>query len=695
MKRALVLGVPIAVIAAFVAGLLLGGAFSSDDAPSAVVVVTTTASATATATATSTPTSTPTPTPTPAISEPDRYREAIAARDAGDLETAASGLRGIVDTGGPLAPFASFRLAQVLASDGDPEGAVEAFDAALADPVLPASLRPIGQREGAAALIAAGRPTEAIDWLSALIVDPAASSSEQFSARWERAELLLDSDDPAWADDALAIVTQSPGHPTAWRALDALELAEVETPALSAAYARYLARQNGLATERYGAILAGEPSASHAGVAWFYLGALAERVPDRAAAIDAYGESLVVDPTGIRADDAAYWRGRVAEEDGDFAAAMEFYDTLAREYPGSGFNGDGALRGALATFEAGDEAGGLERLGAIALAGGTHAASASRWYELLAGVDARIDAGVPAASAFDPRSYSAILEGAGDDALEPPVFEPLPPLEDGSDAVDTWLVEHYGVSTGTSRIDEDEFVAIVQILADAGERSLARAFFLDRLDAVDSDPHAVIGLSTRATDLELPDAAMLAALRLIGPMSVAERLDTPLALERLAYPAPWRELVDAASEEFEVPPLLLLALIRQESAFEPDVVSAAGAIGLTQVIPPTGVQIANTLDEEWGGVLSLADPATALRYGASYLSTQLEAFDGNVFAALAAYNGGPSNAQRWLDSQVEPGADGFIQTIDFEETRRYVTTVIEQYGWYRYSYGLADQPAIR
>ena len=697
MRGSLILGLAAAFIAGAVTMLLVGSALDGGDSPADVDVdpatPTVTASATAPPTATATPT--PTATPPPTLSEADRYREAIRARDAGDSVAAASGLREIADGDGLLAPFASFRLAQVLAANGDPAGAVEAFTAALEDPALPAALRPIAQWEGASALIALDRTDEAIEWLTAVTLNPAATASDHWNARWARAELLRERDDPAWIDDAMSLVTGSPGHPAAALALDALELAEVEAPALSAAYTRYLARQNDLATERYEAILDGGPDAATAGVAWFYLGALAERVPDRPAAIAAYGESLATDRFGSRADDAAYWRGRVAEEELDFGAAAGFYDVLTTDYPLSSFAGDGALRGALAVFETGDEAGALERLAAIASAGGADAVTAARWYDLIAGIDARVQAGVPAAHEIDARSYWAILEWAGPAALDPPVLEPLPELDDESDAITSWLVEHYGVSTGTSRVDEDDFVEIVEILADAGERSVARAIILERLELVESDPHATIGLAQRAAELELPDAAMIATLRLIGPMTTEQRLETPLALERLAYPAPWMELVTSASEEFEVPPLLLLALVRQESAFEPDVVSAAGAVGLTQVIPPTGVQIAGALGEEWGGVVSLTDPETALRYGASYLSTQLERFEGNVFAALAAYNAGPANAQRWLDLQVEPGPDGYVQTIDFEETRRYVTTVIEQYGWYRYVYGLADQPAIR
>ena len=143
-----------------------------------------------------------------------------------------------------------------------------------------------------------------------------------------------------------------------------------------------------------------------------------------------------------------------------------------------------------------------------------------------------------------------------------------------------------------------------------------------------------------------------------------------------------------------LPPLLLLALVRQESAYNPDAVSFANAIGLTQVIPPTGQQIANSLGVPWR-LSDLLIPERSLRFGASYLAEQIERFDGNILAALAAYNGGPRNADRWLAAQWWPGAAGYIATIDFSETRRYVERVIEQYAWYRYLYAGAPAPAMR
>ncbi|HJM74888.1 MAG TPA: lytic transglycosylase domain-containing protein [Dehalococcoidia bacterium] len=188
--------------------------------------------------------------------------------------------------------------------------------------------------------------------------------------------------------------------------------------------------------------------------------------------------------------------------------------------------------------------------------------------------------------------------------------------------------------------------------------------------------------------------ALSASTSVLALLTPQQRLSTPLAIEQLAYPLPFGEDFREIAVEAGVPPLLLLALVRQESAFNPDAVSFANAIGLTQVIPPTGEQIANTLGVPWQ-LCDLLIPDRSLRFGASCIADQIERFDGNIFAALSAYNGGPHNAARWLEAQWWPGGAGYIATIDFSETRRYVERVVEQYGWYRYLYADAPAPAIR
>ncbi len=99
------------------------------------------------------------------------------------------------------------------------------------------------------------------------------------------------------------------------------------------------------------------------------------------------------------------------------------------------------------------------------------------------------------------------------------------------------------------------------------------------------------------------------------------------------------------------------------------------------------------LEEEDFTYLDLFRPNVSVRFGAYYVGTQLDAFGGNLRATVAAYNGGPFNAETWL---AAAGGDNdiFVETITFAETRSYVELVMENYALYRYAWGMTSRPAL-
>jgi soluble lytic murein transglycosylase len=168
----------------------------------------------------------------------------------------------------------------------------------------------------------------------------------------------------------------------------------------------------------------------------------------------------------------------------------------------------------------------------------------------------------------------------------------------------------------------------------------------------------------------------------------------PADLFRLAYPVDYAPLLQSTGERTHTSPLLLAALIRQESFFDPWAGSSAGALGLTQVIPSTAQEIAANLGLE--GDFSDQDllrPDISILFGGYYLSEQLEAFDGRLAPALAAYNGGPGNASRWLKAAAED-EDLFLEEISFDQTQAYVRLVTENLVAYRVLYGGPLIPAL-
>ncbi len=147
---------------------------------------------------------------------------------------------------------------------------------------------------------------------------------------------------------------------------------------------------------------------------------------------------------------------------------------------------------------------------------------------------------------------------------------------------------------------------------------------------------------------------------------------------RVAYPKAFWSEVSAAAQAAGIDPLLLLALVREESRYDPDAISPARAVGLSQVLPSTAR--AMTSDRSYTAE-KLRDPATNLRLGARYLRLQLDRFGGDLRLALAAYNAGPGSARKWANSDADP--DYFIEKIGIAETRAYVRRVLGSYGIYK------------
>lgn len=156
-------------------------------------------------------------------------------------------------------------------------------------------------------------------------------------------------------------------------------------------------------------------------------------------------------------------------------------------------------------------------------------------------------------------------------------------------------------------------------------------------------------------------------------------------IQRRLYPCRYEELVCEVSEEFEIPQALLYAVIRTESRFDEDAVSAAGAKGLMQLMPKTYEWVMGKLGEE-ATEEGIFDPRINLRCGAYQLARLYRRF-GDWTAALAAYNAGEGTVSGWLkDPTYAP--EGKLETIPYRETSNYVTKVTEAARVYARLYGL-------
>lgn len=154
----------------------------------------------------------------------------------------------------------------------------------------------------------------------------------------------------------------------------------------------------------------------------------------------------------------------------------------------------------------------------------------------------------------------------------------------------------------------------------------------------------------------------------------------------LAYPKVFEPFVMSAAKEFDLDPFLIWALMRQESQFQPQVVSKAGAVGLMQMMPATAGDIAARLGVPIEEV-KLDDPEINIRFGSFYLRSMLDQFSNNADMALAAYNGGGGNVRRWKKSAHMTAVEDFPTSITYLETREYITIVMDAFQVYKWFYG--------
>ncbi|HEX8359757.1 MAG TPA: lytic transglycosylase domain-containing protein [Longimicrobium sp.] len=159
-------------------------------------------------------------------------------------------------------------------------------------------------------------------------------------------------------------------------------------------------------------------------------------------------------------------------------------------------------------------------------------------------------------------------------------------------------------------------------------------------------------------------------------------------LLRVVFPFPFRGVLTDAAKQAGIDPYLLAGLVRQESSFDPLARSRVGATGLGQIMPGTGRWLARSAGVEEFQDRHLNVPEINARMAASYLRDQLRRYRGKRDLALAAYNAGPRNADRWK-SELGYGrdVDAFRDRIPFPETREYVKVVLRNAEVYRRLYG--------
>lgn len=162
-----------------------------------------------------------------------------------------------------------------------------------------------------------------------------------------------------------------------------------------------------------------------------------------------------------------------------------------------------------------------------------------------------------------------------------------------------------------------------------------------------------------------------------------QALSQQLSYWQARYPFPYLKEIQKYSQQNKVNPLLVTALIRQESRFEPKIRSIAGAVGLMQVMPGTGEYIAEKISLSQ---YNLENPQDNILMGTWYLDYTHKKYNNYSMLAIASYNAGSTNVSKWLKKLNKSDSDEFVEAIPFDETRGYVRQVFGNYWNYQRLY---------
>ena len=193
--------------------------------------------------------------------------------------------------------------------------------------------------------------------------------------------------------------------------------------------------------------------------------------------------------------------------------------------------------------------------------------------------------------------------------------------------------------------------------------------------------------------LAMYDKARKVAERSLESPSFAKATREDLEkLHRKLYPRYYANTVEKYAKLYNVDTFLIAAMILEESRYNAEAVSWAGAIGLMQIMPATGKELAQQLKIRRFRTSMLKQPNVNIQMGTKYIGYLNSLFNGNAMLVTGAYNGGPGRMKRWVASKNIADIDEFVEKITIRETRLHIKKVIDSYDHYIEIYKKANEP---
>ena len=442
------------------------------------------------------------------------------------------------------------------------------------------------------------------------------------------------------------------------------------------------------------------PSGNLADDSLYYLGRVATNLDNDSNAEEQYKSLLAKFPQSNYADDALYRIGRIYFLKDDFGNARNYFQRIVSEYPGGDKVPDAYWELGMIEYKGSDYGSAFETFKGMAarFKGNQLGEKALFWQAKSAEKLENFSSAVSLYREIIKMQTYSYYTFAAQQSLEkrglpeeigkinskadpgnPQAVEFLPDVYDSLENNNNGS-ESGAEKTAFSHVDKAKELLLIKFYNSADiEIDAASAQF-------ENDTTGILQIST----------LYLKAKDYINSQKIVAKYYTKLlgSLEGpykdyfyyMLYPYGYKEYIDKYSAQFDVDPLFVLAVIREESRFNPEAGSYAGAQGLMQIMPATGKSIANALDIKNYSADMLLDPETSIKMGVYYLSRQLGSFGGNKYYACGAYNGGPGAMNKWINNWGNRDIDEFIEYVSYDETRNYIKKVMGSYYFYQMLY---------
>jgi soluble lytic murein transglycosylase len=459
-------------------------------------------------------------------------------------------------------------------------------------------------------------------------------------------------------------------------------------------------------------VIQGFPASDLVGKAWWEMARSWIFIGNNEFAIDAYRQLFTSRPQDPLADDAQWKLANLLDDEGEFEQAVAAYTGLIERFPASEYAPQALFRAGLTHYRLGEydqayqiwetlpdkypqsdsRSRALFWLGKSQLEQG-HEDSALAYLNQLLASDLTGYYGLRASDLIrgEPPANPADVYDIEFYAMD---------NQEQQASLEQWLAgwagqgENQPLQELAPRILNDRLFQQGLELLRVGQWDSAKARFREVRTTFQDDPFALYQLALFFQREGFNDQSIACAQRILKLSPQNSLYEAPVLLQKLHYPVYFADLIVPQAEKRGLEPLLLAALIWQESWYDPFATSGYPARGLTQFIEPTADWAAEELGFSDFEYSDLYRPVVAVEFGGWYLEWIMDQEDGQVFRALAHYNAGPGNVARWTRDGEITDIDLFVEEVDFEQTEAFIHRIYQHYWTYRNAYyGSHPSPA--